>query len=97
MSAAVYWLDEELARVVDWRKVLPGSNTHPPPTHPPPMPRPLETLNALIGYAAGILPSSPNTPNGGTIQNVSGRPGLYNGPEFTDADVRRLEHPEEFR
>lgn len=80
------WLDSELARVVSVRRG--AASPPPPPTIP------AGTIPA--GAAAGTYTHYSSTTNLANFANTSGEPGMYAGPSFTDADVRRLEHPEEF-
>jgi hypothetical protein len=91
LAAEREWLDGELARVVDWRKVLTPAAT--PFALAPPSP-------IIYSGPPGSNGSANYTYANGSAQelyvNSTGRTGLHVGPTFTDADVRRLEHPEEF-
>lgn len=79
------WLDRELRRVIVDPQTVPSLFSPPGLSQPP--------------WGAGTV--SPPVASTGpyTFANVSGgtTPGPYRGPSLTDEDVRRLEHPEEFR
>lgn len=85
---ALAWLDSELSRVV--RKPLPRIELAGV--------QPITGAPQAWGSTARLV--SPAAPNVASSINASGSAytyGPYNGPALSDEDVRRLEHPEEFR